>query len=117
MKTKSVIYARVSTSLQDTQSQIDDLQRWADNNNYEIVKVFQETVSGYDVTKKRQELDNLKEYLDKSGVKHIITFELSRLGRSTLQTQIEIDYFTKRKVNIFFKKENLNSLSDEPIQL
>lgn len=36
MKTQCVIYARVSTNLQDTESQIQDLKKWANYNEYEV---------------------------------------------------------------------------------
>lgn len=48
MKTKAVIYARVSSSndRQDTTRQIEDLRKYAVSQNIEIVNVFQEHISG-----------------------------------------------------------------------
>ena len=47
MKTKAVIYARVSSSndRQDTTRQIEDLRKYAVSQNIEIVNVFQEHIS------------------------------------------------------------------------
>jgi site-specific DNA recombinase len=112
MKTKGVIYGRVSTISQSTESQIRDLKTWAEHNNFIIEKVFDESISGF--TKDRDELTNLKKYIEDNNIKHILCFELSRLGRSTRQTLDEIGYFTSKGVNLFFKKENLNTLSGSP---
>jgi len=112
MKTTAVIYARVSTTLQDTQSQIQDIQKWSIQNNYLIENVFCEAISGF-ITE-RDELQNLKNYIKENNIKHILCYEISRLGRSTLQTLKEIEYFSKQRVNIYFKKENINTLDDQP---
>jgi DNA invertase Pin-like site-specific DNA recombinase len=99
MKTQCVIYARVSTNLQDTESQIQDLQKWVTYNDYEVKEIFKESISGYDKVKERPELDRLKEYIKSHKIKQVITYELSRLGRSTQQTLTEIKYFTNEGVN------------------
>ena len=115
MKTQCVIYARVSTNLQDTESQIQDLQKWVTYNDYEVREIFKESISGYDKVKERPELDRLKEYIKTHKIKQVITYELSRLGRSTQQTLTEIKYFTSEGVNLFFKKDNINTISDNGI--
>jgi DNA invertase Pin-like site-specific DNA recombinase len=115
MKTQCVIYARVSTNLQDTESQIQDLKKWATYNDYEVSEEFKETITGYDKVKERPALDKLKEYIKTHNIKQVITFELSRLGRSTQQTLTEIKYFTSEGVNLFFKKDNINTISDSGI--
>lgn len=111
---KSVLYSRVSTGKQDLQSQIDDLKHYAKYNDYEIVKSYGETVSGYDITAERIEYDNMKTYVIDNNIKNILCWELSRLGRNSNHTMNEIEFFTKNKINIFFKKENINTLSSEP---
>lgn len=113
MKTKCVIYARVSGNQQDTESQIQDLQKWVKYNDYEVSEIFKESISGYD--KEKPELEKLKEYIKTHKIKQVITYELSRLGRSTQQTLTEIKYFTSEGVNIYFKKDNLNTISDSGI--
>lgn len=109
---KLVIYYRVSTETQDEQSQLTDLIAWSKANNFEVDKVFGEKISGYDVTAEREELENLKSYVVSKGIKTVLVWELSRLGRSTLQTLQHIEFFTQHKVNVIFKKENLHTLSD-----
>ncbi|MBI5010933.1 MAG: recombinase family protein [Bacteroidia bacterium] len=110
----TVIYTRVSTFDQDSglTSQIEDLNRWAKANQYNVIRTFGEMVSGYDQTKERAQYEEMKNYVIDNNIKHILIWELSRLGRSTSTTLKEIEYFKKNGVNIYFKKENLNTLSD-----
>ena len=110
---KLVIYYRISSGSQDSESQLEDLKTWAKVNNYEVDRVFGETVSGYDISVDREELDNMKSYVIKSGIKTVLVWELSRLGRSTLQTLQHIEFFSSQGVNIIFKKENLHTLTDD----
>jgi DNA invertase Pin-like site-specific DNA recombinase len=109
---QTILYSRVSTLDQDYQSQFDDLRKWANSNNFKVIKTFGEKVSGYDLTKERAEYDKMKAYVLENNIKHICCWEISRLGRSTVKTLSEIEFFTNHGVNIFFKKENLNTLSD-----
>lgn len=107
-----VIYARVSTTDQDFQSQIDDLKVWCKNNNYKVVEVFGEQVSGYNLEAERLEYDKMKEYVIKKDIKDIAIWEISRLSRSMVKMVNEIDWFTKNKINLHFKKEGIESLSN-----
>ncbi|MFZ2286871.1 MAG: recombinase family protein, partial [Bacteroidales bacterium] len=76
MKTKAVIYARVSTDRQKTKVQIEELREYAKLNNFEVVREFDETISGY--VKDRDELSALKVFVKENNIKQILCFELSR---------------------------------------
>jgi len=112
MDSNTVIYCRVSTNLQDTESQLSDLKKYADASGLNIIKTFGEKVSGYDQSKERKEYEAMKSFVISNEIKNILMWELSRLGRSTTQILIEIELFTSKGINIFFKKENLNTLSE-----
>lgn len=112
---KVVIYSRVSTQDQNYISQFEDLKKYANANSYNVIKCFGEKVSGYDQTVERTEYENMKSFVVKNNIKLILIWELSRLGRSSLQTLNEINYFTKLGINIFFKKENLYTITDNVI--
>lgn len=107
-----VLYSRVSTSDQDFDSQVQDLKKWVTANNFKVVKSFGETASGYDLNAERKEYDNMKEYVLNNNIKHIAIWEISRLSRSMVKMITEVEFFTKHQVNIHFKKEGLESLSD-----
>ena len=107
-----VIYSRVSTTDQNFQSQIDDLKRWAKLNDYNVIKSFGEEKSGYDLTVERKVYDEMKEYVLKNNIKDIAIWEISRLSRSMKHLLNELDFYTQNKINIHFKKEGIDSLSD-----
>ena len=107
-----VLYLRVSTLDQNVDSQREDLTRWCALNNFNIVSVFGETASGYDPNAERLQYDLMKKYVEEKGVKDIVVWEISRLSRSLLKTVTELDYFSNIGVNVHFRKENLESLSN-----
>lgn len=109
---KMVLYFRVSLMKQDYKSQTEDLRRWAKSNNFNVVKEFGEKVSGYDLSAERIEYEKLKEYVLENDIKNIGVWEISRFSRSMVKTRTEIDYFTSKGINIWFRKEGLCSISD-----
>ena len=113
MKKPICLYLRVSTSEQNVDSQKEDLTKWCRNNDYDIKGIFGETVSGYDQMAERVQYDLMKEFILKNKIKDIVVWEISRLSRSMVKTVNELDYFTKQGVNVHFRKENLESLSNE----
>ena len=110
---KCVIYSRVSSSTQNYESQTKDLLNYAKSHNIKVAKTFAEKVSGFDQTKDRNEYDHMKEFVIENNIKLILMWEISRLSRTTLKSLKEIQYFTSKKINIYFKKENINTLSDD----
>lgn len=112
---KAVIYGRVSTIDQDFQSQFDDLKRYAKANDYNIVETFGEKVSGYSDEVERKVYGEMKEFIIQNNINQILVWELSRLSRRTSITLQEIEFFTKHNVDIYFKKENLHTISDNAI--
>ena len=73
MKTKAVIYARVSSSndRQDTTRQIEDLRKYAVSQNIEIVNVFQEHISGAKKNEERQVLTDCLNYCTTHSVNYL----------------------------------------------
>ena len=41
-----IIFSRVSTSIQDNQRQIDELTEYSQKMNFNVIKVFEEKISG-----------------------------------------------------------------------
>jgi site-specific DNA recombinase len=109
---RCVCYGRVSTNLQDFSSQFEDLKRYADYQGYQIVKIFGEKVSGYSESVERAEYEAMKQFVIENQIHHILCWEISRFSRRTSVALKEIEFFSHHKINIFFKKENLNTLSD-----
>lgn len=112
MKTKAVIYARVSSvnDRQDTTRQIEDLKRYALLQDIEIVRIFQEHISGAKKIEERQVLAECLEYCTEKGVDYLLLSELSRLGRSTLQVLRSLDILHDAKVSVYIQNLGLYTL-------
>ena len=82
METKAVIYARVSSESdrQDTSRQIEDLKRYANQQNMEIVNIYEEHISGAKKNEERVVLTECLEYCRNNSVEYLLLSELSRLG-------------------------------------
>lgn len=79
------IYARVSTSDQDTERQQRDLAEYADRAGYEVVEVFKETLSGIRKAKGKQTIERVKvmELAQARKIDAVLVTEMTRWGRST----------------------------------
>ena len=106
----AVIYARVSSlgDRQNTDRQVCDLREYANRNNFQIIKTFEEHVSG---TKRQDERPVLQECLDyckSEGIDMILVSELSRIGRNVLGVFETVKFCIDSKINIYFQKESLS---------
>ena len=108
-----VIYARVSSSngTQDYQRQINDLTTFASQNNYEIVKVFAEMVSGAKQNTERSALMELIDFVNTNAIEKVLVTELSRLGRDTLQTLQTIELLNQNKISLYIQNYNIETLT------
>lgn len=110
---KSVIYARVSstTDRQNTDRQIADLKNYAQQNNIDVVKVFEEHISG---AKKNDERIILRECLNfcfNNVIDTLLISELSRLGRNVDEVLENVKLCKEHRLNIYFQKEQLNTFN------
>ena len=108
-----VIYARVSSSngTQDYQRQINDLTVFASQNNYEVVKVLAEMVSGAKINTERPVLMDLIEFVNSNDIDKVLVTELSRLGRDTLQTLQTIELLNQNKISLYIQNYNIETLT------
>ena len=110
--TKAVIYARVSSQndRQDTARQVADLKRFALSQEMEIVKTFEEHISGAKKIEEREILTQCLEYCKNNSVNYLLISELSRLGRSTLQVLRSLEILHEAKVCVYIQNIGLYSL-------
>jgi putative DNA-invertase from lambdoid prophage Rac len=78
---KAAIYARVSTSDQSCERQIDELTRFVERGDFEIVGIFKETASG--TKSNRVARNQIMELAQARKIDAVLVTELSRWGRST----------------------------------
>lgn len=113
--TKAVIYARVSsqTDRQDTARQVADLKRFALSQNMEIVRTFEEHISGAKKLEEREILTQCLDYCKNNSVNYLLISELSRLGRSTLQILRSLEILHEAKVCVYIQNIGLYSLQSD----
>lgn len=78
---KAIIYARVSTSAQDYERQLDELRSYSKRMGYEVVKEFSEKISGAKKVEEREVLSDLLDYVQNNEVDKVLIYECSRLSR------------------------------------
>ena len=110
---KVVIYARVSTNVQDYDHQLVQLREYARKMNYEVVKEFSEKISGAKRIAERQALTELLAFVDSNKVDKVLVFECSRLSRQAIDFLSVIEHFNSRKVSVVILQSNLETLMED----
>ncbi len=116
-KLRVAAYCRVSTEYDSQKSSIDLQIRYytnliQGNAEWEFAGVFFDYESGL----RRDRRDGLEDMLKKAlqgEIDYIITKSISRLSRNVLDTLIIIRTLKERGINMYFEKENLNSIEDK----
>lgn len=116
-KLKVAAYCRVSTERETQKSSIDiQIKYYTDliqeNQEWDFAGVFYDCESGLR-KEKRNGLDAMLKKAYRGEIDYIITKSISRLSRNVLDTLTIIRSLKARGINIYFEKENLNSLETE----
>ena len=111
---KAVIYTRTSslTDRQNNDRQVSDLTNYADVNGIDVVKVFNEKISGAKRNEERPVLMACLEFAEADNIDIILCSELSRFGRAIWEVLEAVKYCVDRRINVFFQKENLRILDE-----
>lgn len=109
----AVIYARVSSTgdRQTTDRQVADLQRYVNINEMELVKVFEEKMSG--AKENRPVLTDCINFCKTHHIHTLCVSEISRLGRSTKIVVNTIDELSRAGVNVYIQNLPLCSLNED----
>lgn len=112
---KAVIYARVSSAgdRQSTDRQIEDLTRHAEGKGLEVIRIFQEHISGAKANAEREALTECLEFCKTEHPGTLMVTELSRLGRSTVEVLKAVEDLTAAGVNTYILDLNLSTLDEE----
>lgn len=113
MKTPVAIFGRVSSDQQDFQRQINDLQKVANRLGYEVVSTITEKISGAKTNEERKGVQQLLDGARKGLFKKIMVTEVSRLGRSTIETLKLIEELHKLGISIYLQDLNAETLNDK----
>ncbi len=111
---RAVIYTRTS-SISDRQTndrQVADLTKYATANGIEVVKVYNEKISGAKKNEERAVLMACLQFAEANSIDIILCSELSRFGRAIWEVLEAVKYCVDRHINVYFQKENLHILNE-----
>ena len=110
MKTKAVIYARVSTIHQTTQNQLLELRAVAERMGWEIVTELTDNgISGAKGRESRPALDQLHQMLQRREIDVVMTWSIDRLGRSIQNLVALMSDIQSAKVDLYVHQQAINT--------
>ena len=109
-KVKVIIYARVSTKVQEYDRQVEELRQYAKSMDYQVEAEFMEKVSGAKSIAERQSLTELLNYVEAHRIDKVLIYECSRLSRRAVDFLQIIEILTARKVSVFILQNGLETL-------
>ncbi len=109
---KICIFARVSTSIQDYDRQVNELTALAQRNNWSVEAVFSEKISGAKKNSERKELSRMVDYVQAHHISKVAVTELSRLGRDTLQVLEVIEQFNRLGISLYIQNYGIETLTE-----
>ena len=110
MKTKAIIYTRVSTLGQDYERQLSELRDYASKMGYVVVKEFSEKISGAKKIAEREALADLLKYVEENKVDKVLIYECSRLSRRAVDFLQVVEYLTERGISVYIHQNGLETL-------
>ena len=90
--------------------QVIDLTEYANRSNLNLVKVFEEHISGAKKNTERPVLMDCIAYCKENRIGTLLVSELSRLGRNTFEVLATVRDLVDCHINVFFQKEQMNLL-------
>lgn len=110
---KVVIYARVSTNNQDYKRQTEELIEFSKKNNYEVVNIFEEKISGGKTNEERPQLMKMINFIKSNKIDKVLCWELSRIGRNTIEVLKTIQLLNENCISLYIKNHNIETLNDK----
>jgi DNA invertase Pin-like site-specific DNA recombinase len=112
-KNDVVIMVRVSKEIQDYSRQIDDLQKVAKQRNWNVVEIITEKISGASALEDREGIKKVIQGATAGKFQKVLISEISRIGRTTLDTLSVLDQLNKLKISVYVQDLNIETLDDD----
>ena len=77
---------------------------------WQIAKIFANKVSGANKNQDRPEIIEMLQYIEQHHIDKVCVLEISRLGRNTLEALKIIELLNERKICLYIKNYNLETL-------
>ena len=106
MKNKVAIYARVSTSEQNTEIQLSDLKKYVEARGFELFEIYEDKASG--TNDKRASLKRLLDDASKRKFDIVLTWKLDRFFRSLKDLVNTLQFLTERDILFISYKDNID---------
>ena len=110
---KVVIFARVSTAMQEYDRQVNELSALALANGWSVEGVFAEKISGAKRNTERSEFMRMVEFVEANQIDKVLVSELSRLGRDTLQVLEVIELLNNKGISLYIQNYGIETLTKE----
>ena len=107
------ILTRVSKESQSYDRQISDWRNHAEKMDYNVVGEINEKITGAAKNEERTALNDLLQTLDKVEVDKILIWELSRLGRNTLEVLKSLETFHSKGISLYVLNYNIETLNED----
>ena len=108
----TVLLCRCSTNRQDYNRQIEELTDYCGNNNWSILKVFANKVSGAKKLEERPEIQEMISFVKNNHVDMVVVLSIDRLGRNTLEALKLIQLLNENHIALYVKNYNLCTLDE-----
>lgn len=108
-----VIFARVSTAIQEYDRQVNELSALAVANCWGVEAIFAEKISGAKKNTERPELQKMVEFVKANNIDKVLVTELSRLGRNTLQVLEVIELLNTKGISLYIQNYGIETLTPE----
>lgn len=107
---KVVILASVSTDKQLYERQMVEMEQYCKSVGWDVAKVFANKVSGAKKNEDRPVIMEMLQYIEQNNIDKVCVLEISRLGRNTLEALKVIELLNEKKICLFIKNYNLETL-------
>lgn len=108
-----VILARVSTDKQLYERQVVEMEQYCKSVGWNVAKVIASKGSATKKNEDRPEIMEMLQYIEQNNIDKVCVLEISRLGRNTLEALKVIELLNERKVCLYIKNYNLETLDKD----
>jgi len=84
---RAVIYTRVSTEEQNPRAQLEVVLRYCEERGYEVLKIFEENISGAVDPFERPVFKELLDFIENNSVEVLVMYDLTRFYRAASPTE------------------------------
>ena len=112
-KNPTIIYLRVSTAEQETDSQEHQVLEYCGVRGWQSPRIFRDAASG--ATSTRPGLEDLLAHVRAGGVHQVVTYKLDRLGRSLTHLAIIVGELQMRNVALICTSQGIDTSKQNPV--